>query len=464
MSDNASETTRLKAEGNALFVKKDFTGGYNKYTEAVKLDEKNAILYSNRAACSLGLGSYPRAWARKATASAGLGKRQETVDNWEHAVAVLPVDNLNPAEQKQWGQYTAELTAAKAKAAGAIELSNAVLSDARGVVIEEQDSFEKYNKQVVFEVTRTQAWVSGNSRTVMEAAPKRLAEQGWDSVRTALSCTVRGWIMRAFSQGQLTNDVEAALDFYTTAIEVFQWGLEKWMDVPTESKGAIFQDSFLRGVKCLRLDAYLKPYKEKPEKFPPEEILAGAQDLIDELVYAPEESPGAGHFLSFVRYPLAQAHGLRGFYYWFKAHSLRAAGAPEAEMHDTFGESIEAYIKASTFYPGWLEVGCPAHEALQLLDAIHDKIPIAKRIWEFSADAVSGRDEPLKDDMMRRDHIRGALAAGEYGPNGALFKDNAVPSALRATSNQCVAGCSSCICLFPGDVILVLPNAQVPLF
>jgi hypothetical protein len=57
-SPRVSQTECLKAEGNALFVKKNFKGAYKKYTEALKHDEKNPILYSNRAACSLGLNRY----------------------------------------------------------------------------------------------------------------------------------------------------------------------------------------------------------------------------------------------------------------------------------------------------------------------------------------------------------------------------------------------------------------------
>ena len=57
-SSTPSEADRLKAQGNALFSKKNFRGAYKKYTEALKHDGENAILYSNRAACSLGLNRY----------------------------------------------------------------------------------------------------------------------------------------------------------------------------------------------------------------------------------------------------------------------------------------------------------------------------------------------------------------------------------------------------------------------
>lgn len=53
---NSSEAARFKAEGNSLFQKQQFAAAYEKYTQAIERDGQNAILYSNRAACSLGLG------------------------------------------------------------------------------------------------------------------------------------------------------------------------------------------------------------------------------------------------------------------------------------------------------------------------------------------------------------------------------------------------------------------------
>lgn len=47
--------TQLKAEGNRLYAGKDFKGAYAKYTEAIAEDKANAVLYANRAACSIGL-------------------------------------------------------------------------------------------------------------------------------------------------------------------------------------------------------------------------------------------------------------------------------------------------------------------------------------------------------------------------------------------------------------------------
>ena len=57
-STMSSQADQLKAEGNALFAKKKFTAAYKKYSDALEHDDKNPILYSNRAACCLNLNRY----------------------------------------------------------------------------------------------------------------------------------------------------------------------------------------------------------------------------------------------------------------------------------------------------------------------------------------------------------------------------------------------------------------------
>lgn len=51
-----STAAQLKEEGNALFVQKHFACAYEKYSEAIAVDDQNAVLYANRSACSLGMG------------------------------------------------------------------------------------------------------------------------------------------------------------------------------------------------------------------------------------------------------------------------------------------------------------------------------------------------------------------------------------------------------------------------
>lgn len=64
--------------------------------------------------------------------------------------------------------------------------------------------------------------------------------------------------MRAFMEDRLKNDTDAALQFLTSALELLRWGAEYWKEVPENDKGAIFQTSFIRGVKCMHLNIFMK--------------------------------------------------------------------------------------------------------------------------------------------------------------------------------------------------------------
>ena len=45
----------LKAQGNELYRKLEYSAAHRKYTEAIELNPKNAVLYANRAAVLLAL-------------------------------------------------------------------------------------------------------------------------------------------------------------------------------------------------------------------------------------------------------------------------------------------------------------------------------------------------------------------------------------------------------------------------
>ncbi|KAK7052880.1 hypothetical protein VNI00_004200 [Paramarasmius palmivorus] len=126
---------KLKEEGNKLFANKDFKAAIAKYTEGITLDDKNAVLYANRAACKLSIKQYldaasdaslateidPRyakAWARLATAQdmafiQALKQPVGSVYSWRKAVDALSKGGLTEAEKKQKAEYEASLARAK---------------------------------------------------------------------------------------------------------------------------------------------------------------------------------------------------------------------------------------------------------------------------------------------------------------------------------------------------------------
>ena len=55
----------------------------------------------------------------------------------------------------------------------------------------------------------------------------------------------------------MRGDHAAALQFYNEAIELLEWGRQVWRDVPASDRGAVFEDTFLIGVKNIRLECYM---------------------------------------------------------------------------------------------------------------------------------------------------------------------------------------------------------------
>ncbi|KAJ7679114.1 hypothetical protein DFH06DRAFT_1465300 [Mycena polygramma] len=144
----------LKSQGNALFGQKNFPEAEKKFTRAIEAsddvfgsDPKGlAVLYANRAACRLSMKryedassdatkatqldpTYPKAFARLATAQDHLGHHVASVKIWKRALDALPVSNLTTAEQIQKAQYDASMKAASA--AALVKLQNAVISSSR---------------------------------------------------------------------------------------------------------------------------------------------------------------------------------------------------------------------------------------------------------------------------------------------------------------------------------------------
>ncbi|KAH9939041.1 uncharacterized protein BXZ73DRAFT_44042 [Epithele typhae] len=134
MADSRADAVALETEGNALYFKSDFGAAHAKYSAAIKLDPKNAVLYSNRAACAYGLNryldatddatkateldpTYAKAWGRRAAAALSLGRNTDAIHSWKHAIAVLPTDNPTPVQAKQRKQYQSDLAALEARIA-----------------------------------------------------------------------------------------------------------------------------------------------------------------------------------------------------------------------------------------------------------------------------------------------------------------------------------------------------------
>lgn len=64
--------------------------------------------------------------------------------------------------------------------------------------------------------------------------------------------------MQANVEAGLQRAHELAVERYDKALAILKWGREKWKGVPKEDRGTIFEDSFVRGVRDMRLEAYME--------------------------------------------------------------------------------------------------------------------------------------------------------------------------------------------------------------
>ncbi|KAG1835305.1 hypothetical protein EV424DRAFT_365224 [Suillus variegatus] len=515
---------QLKDEGNELFKKQDYIGAIIKYTEAIASNDKNAVLYANRAACHHALNKYldavddahmateidpgyAKAWSRLAASRDALADWRESAHAWQKALDALPKSNLSPVERQQKEQYSAHLKAANARLngppivplsmneklgkfpwqiatdmlpelrragpakvsssawvialayeefskgvesmkgmkiipqsekpgtfvhrgnlEGLTDLSNGFMRDDRVFHINQPNWIEMYNQQVYFEVTARKAWDSEGLETVKELAQKRLKENGWDDVRPALAVTVRAWLMRAAFEGGLRDQPQAGVQYYRRALDLVEWGRTIWKDVPKSSRGAIFEHSFLIGIRSMYLKMFMNAYTDDPgldSKFPLEQLKEEAEYLLKESEIAvqtrSDEPVDPGFISSFIVYPNGLAHAMLGFY-----HVQMARYATNlVEKMFSYVKGAGEYTHASSKYPeddelrAWYlnctmdcmrNAGVPIENFLMIATGLRDSVPKMQKIWAVSELAMGGRDQKIQANLDRADELMRRVA------------------------------------------------------
>ena len=60
----------------------------------------------------------------------------------------------------------------------------------------------------------------------------------------------------------IKNNHAAGVEAYDKVLRILEWGRNEWKDVSKDERGAVLEDTFVRGVRELRLDAHIKVYVE----------------------------------------------------------------------------------------------------------------------------------------------------------------------------------------------------------
>lgn len=102
--------------------------------------------------------------------------------------------------------------------------------------------------------TEYRPWGDEGPQQVIEEANKRINTEGWTSVRPALSTTIRMWMLRGLFEGKIYHHYDVGVEFIGRALELLNAGNRIWKDVPQRTRGAVFHESFVRGVRDWYLD------------------------------------------------------------------------------------------------------------------------------------------------------------------------------------------------------------------
>ncbi|KAI9057043.1 TPR-like protein [Trametes sanguinea] len=481
--ETKAKVEQLKAEGNELHSKGNYAAARSKYSEAIKLDGENAVLYANRAASYIAQRQYLDA---AKDAQRELRAWQPSINAWKKALETLPSADLTAQQEQLKQQYEeglkqaeTELQKNKSKTMEQHNLrsvpaddqrpwiralkmedvltSNAVLNTSAWVIMnayktdtgingnmnalqliingllrddrvfhmDSEDWLDKLQLQVQFEVSANEGWVEGGPETVKEEAVKRLKEKGWKSVRWALGATIRAWFLRAYFAHRSRSSLSLALQYYNDVLDVLDWGARTWHDVPTADRGVIFQKTYIRAIRRLKMDAYLGALKEAEDdsEYNVEDLMELANQIVDETTKnAPKEGDNdegpldKGAWYSFFVYPVADAHATLGAIFMQQGLSAKQAG-DKAEAENMLAAASKFYKKAAEMYPPddenfalYLKVafeaeyhlGKPLSDTLPLCKRIRDSLPGILKIWEMSPSDKLTRHIPDIDRFEER--------------------------------------------------------------
>ncbi|KAK7052840.1 hypothetical protein VNI00_004159 [Paramarasmius palmivorus] len=534
MAGKASRVEKLKEEGNSLFAKKDYRAAIVKYNEAINLDDRNPVLYANRAACRIGLKqyldaasdastateidpTYAKAWARLATARDGLKEPIESVHAWQKAIDNLPKDGLTEAEKKQKRQYEVSLAEARRaethfkdknkpfdhhkvfpvdtqtnkfpwqvadamipqlqqagnyrssawtiawanlqleeankvimshSALGAIQsLTNAITTDMRVFRLHHVNWFKELAVQMYMEARARNAtqWIHASPEKIKKEALERLEANGWNDVRPALSCVVRSLIAYGFLDGGARHNFRSESQYIGRAIEIIKWGRKEWADIDREDRGAIFVETFLRGVQTLHMESLIKLHASESEPARKaetlEELHAEAEELIKSVesdTLPPYESDPPitiGHY----DYPRGQGYAMKGYYYNEKSKVTR----DKTEKAECYRKSAFLYLDAAGMFPEddernayYLEVALenmmkaatPVTFILSTMEKLRTAIPKMLPLWAMSTLAMEGRDRDIAKTLEWERHFRRQLAEGRLSEEyAASYMDRECP-------------------------------------
>ncbi|KAL0575570.1 hypothetical protein V5O48_006414 [Marasmius crinis-equi] len=318
----------------------------------------------------------------------------------------------------------------KAKLRVIEDLSNAIMMDTRAFHISDQEWGMKIENE------HYRSWMQSGPEKVFNEAERRLAAEGWNSVRPALSTTVRSWMLVGFLEGGTRANFVSEAEHIGRAIEVIDWGRKTWPDVPYADRGVIFMDTFLRGVQKLHMEALVKVCSTENNRSSKHQALEELNKVAIEVMNGiddtepPIREHNPGHAAAFYYNPLGHARAAKGFYYGRKAE----LSEDKKEARELHGEAAVCYIKAQAELPEddeerivytsaacqhMLEAGAPVGLQLEYIQKLRESLINAQPIWGKKM-SIEARGEKFEHIFRYEKEYRKLLAEGKITEDDGL--------------------------------------------
>ncbi|KAG6374418.1 hypothetical protein JVT61DRAFT_4455 [Boletus reticuloceps] len=297
-------------------------------------------------------------------------------------------------------------------------ITNGLMRDMRVFRMDSSNWLDKFNDQVNFEAEKRRAWTSDSLENIKQKALDRLKKEGWNDVRPALAVVVRARLMRAILDSKLRQAPHVAVERMKEILQILQWGRQIWRDVPKDDRGAVFQDTFVRGIKAIYLEtlmsAHAKAAAADKQGFL-DALLDASRELVEDMEKesrqpSSTEPVDPGFVSSFYVYPTAEAYAVVGYCFVQMAQSSENL----SEKMTCYALAIKQYTQAAQALPDddekhcWylnctidpmLRTGAPKDVIMGIVEKIREAMPKMQKIWANSALAKEGRDAMIETTL-----------------------------------------------------------------
>ncbi|KAI0042858.1 hypothetical protein FA95DRAFT_511504 [Auriscalpium vulgare] len=349
------------------------------------------------------------------------------------------------------------------------QLSNAILQDHRCFYIAHKNFVDKYNDQVKAELYQAGAheilpiW---SAERLIAAFRTMHAQGGFDKTRPAIATLIRVVFLNAFMRGGLNRRHAEAVADYDKILALQRWGRAEWAHAGTDVRGAVFEQTFVRGVRAVRIEAYQQAWQadHASGRFSLAALDAEADALLADIAaQPPHDLAGYPGFRSaFWAYPAGRALSMKGFAAFQAVRSGEYADPEDARAK--LRRASELYFAAADKYPqddeshvcayfppplpcsapspspspraGFLKIGLdalliagtPLRACLPVVERMRAALPAMRAIWAHSTMALEGRDRVLQDVLDWDVAVRARVARGEVA-----LEDRVRPAWLDST-------------------------------